>query len=300
MVTELLGKYIWLVQKFITAGDRGLTLEELRTAWERKFRTEYPRRTFNNHREAVAEVFGIEIECDRSSNRYFVRNSGEVSDRDAGISWLIDTFTVNNLLTLSKERLSGRVSVEDIPSGKKHLAPLMTAMQENNIVEIRYRRYGSPEPELRRVHPYGIKESSQRWYLVGWTEERASCRVYALDRIGGLTVLPETFVMPYGFDIDELFSTSFGSYLSDRPAVRVIFKAYGTEASYIKDLPLHHTQTVMKEEEKSTTFSIFVSPNHSLVLEFLRHGANLEVIAPDDLRDEMRAEISGLDNLYHK
>ena len=73
MVTELLDKYIWLIQKFITAGDRGLNLEELGKAWERKFGSRYARRSFNNHREAVAEVFGIEIECNRSTNRYFIR-----------------------------------------------------------------------------------------------------------------------------------------------------------------------------------------------------------------------------------
>ena len=157
MVTELLGKYIWLVQKFITAGDRGLSLEELGTAWERKFGTSYARRTFNNHREAVSEVFGIDIECDRGTNRYFVRNSGDIADRETGISWLIDTFTVNNMLVLSKERLAGRISVEEVPSGKKYLAPLMSAMQENNKVEILYRKYGAEMPDIRNVHPYGIK-----------------------------------------------------------------------------------------------------------------------------------------------
>ena len=136
MVTELLNKYIWLVQKFITAGDRGLSMEEIGNAWERKFGTSYARRTFNNHREAIGEVFGIAIECDRSTNRYFIPDSCSISDKDPGIAWLIDTFTVNNMLSLSKEKLSGRISVEEVPSGRKFLTPLMSAMQENNPVEI--------------------------------------------------------------------------------------------------------------------------------------------------------------------
>ena len=193
MVTELLDKYIWLIQKFITAGDRGLNLEELGKAWERKFGSRYARRSFNNHREAVAEVFGIEIECNRSTNRYFIRNSGEISDRDTGIAWLIDTFTVNNMLALARDRLSGRISVEEIPSGKKFLAPLMSAMQEGNAVEIHYRKYGSETEEKRKVLPYGIKESAQRWYLVGWTEEKKALRMYALDRIVRMEILPEQF-----------------------------------------------------------------------------------------------------------
>ena len=56
MVTELLQKYIWLVQTFIRAGERGLSLDEISTKWEDMWGNEYSRRTFNNHREAVYEV----------------------------------------------------------------------------------------------------------------------------------------------------------------------------------------------------------------------------------------------------
>mgnify|MGYP003300418963 CR=1 FL=1 len=72
MVTELLQKYIWLVQTFIRAGNNGLSLSEVEERWERRFYLSYSRRTFNNHREAIEDVFGIKIECNRSTNRYFI------------------------------------------------------------------------------------------------------------------------------------------------------------------------------------------------------------------------------------
>ena len=131
MVTELLQKYIWLVQTFIRAGERGLSLDEISTKWEDMWGNEYSRRTFNNHREAVFEVFGIQIGCNRSTNRYLIEYSESVSDENAETAWLINTFTVNNMLSLGKERLSGRVSVEDIPSGHRHLTGIMGAMTEN-------------------------------------------------------------------------------------------------------------------------------------------------------------------------
>ena len=73
MVTELLQKYIWLVQTFIRAGERGLSLNEIIDKWEMRFDSGYSRRTFNNHRAAVEEVFGIVIGCNRSTNRYFIK-----------------------------------------------------------------------------------------------------------------------------------------------------------------------------------------------------------------------------------
>ena len=80
MVTELLQKYIWLVQTFIRAGERGLTLQEISDKWERRWDAPYSRRTFNNHRKDVEDVFGIYIECNRSTNCYFIEYSADVAE----------------------------------------------------------------------------------------------------------------------------------------------------------------------------------------------------------------------------
>ena len=136
MVTELLQKYIWMVQTFIRAGEKGLSLGEICDRWEERFDSPYPRRTFNNHRAAIEEVFGIRIECDRGRNRYFIPYTEDVADENAESAWLINTFTVNNMLSLGKERLSGRVSVEDIPSGHRFLTSVMEAMTEGYEVSI--------------------------------------------------------------------------------------------------------------------------------------------------------------------
>ena len=72
MVAELIDKYIWLIQTLIDAGDRGLSLGEIADRWEDRYDEFYPRRTFNNHRAAIEEIFGIEIGCNRSTNRYYI------------------------------------------------------------------------------------------------------------------------------------------------------------------------------------------------------------------------------------
>ena len=203
MVTELIQKYIWLVQTFIKAGDRGLLLEEIARAWELRWDSDYSRRTFNNHRQAIADIFGIEITCDRRTNRYHVPFAEEVADSNATAAWLINTFTINNLLTLGKERLSGRVSVEDIPSGQRWLTLLMEAMTGNRVIRIHYRKYTREEGEVLHVHPYALKEFARRWYLAGWCEERSAERVYGLDRIQDIAIEDATFKMPKNYDVEE-------------------------------------------------------------------------------------------------
>lgn len=302
MVTELLRKYIWLVQTFIRAGERGLSLTELMDRWERRFDTAYSRRTFNNHRENIEDIFGIRIDCNRSTNRYYIEYSDDVSDENATSAWLINTFTVNNILSLGKERLSGRVSVEDIPSGHRHLTSVMEAMTESHEIVIEYQKYTSSESQTYTLWPYAVKEFAKRWYIIAHCVERGALRVYGLDRIISMNLSGRTFKMEKGFDVDELFATSFGIYIPEGPGQTIIFRTSQKEARFLRDLPIHSSQQEISypkgNGDKDIYFSIFVCPNESLIMEFCKHGSRLEVVAPEGIRKAVADEFRKAAGLY--
>lgn len=298
MVAELLQKYVWLIQTFIRAGGRGIDLKELSERWERRFGAPYPRRSFNNHREVIESTFGIRIECDRSTSRYFIRYPDDVSDEDATASWLINTFTVNSILSLGKERLSGRVSVDDVPSGHKHLADVMDAMLENREIRIGYRKYTGSEVSRYTLRPYAVKEHLRRWYIVAFCIERQQMRVYGMDRITEMESAEGHFRMPPGFDVDALFVTSFGIYLSSGKPEEVIFRTSGKEARYISDLPLHRSQKIISREGDSVTFSIFACPDESLLMELFRLSPRIEVLSPESIRREIARRAAETSEIY--
>ena len=299
MVSELIDKYIWLVQTFIDAGPRGLSLDEIASRWSARYGGEgYPRRSFNNHREAVAEVFGIEIACNRSTNRYYIDAGESAVDKRESVDWLINTFTVNSLLSLGKERLSGRVSVEDIPSGQKYLVSVMQAMLDDAVMELRYRKY-LREEELRHIRPYAVKEFAKRWYVVAWSLEASALRVYAMDSILSLQPTGEKFRMPTDFQVDRLFEASYGVYLpEDDPPVIVKLRTTLREAAYLQDLPLHPSQMFLGMEDGHCLFALRVIHNPNLVMELCRHGSGLEVLEPASLREQVRQELRNALKMY--
>lgn len=304
MVSELIGKYIWLVQSLIAAGGGGMTFKELNEKYSRRFGQAYSRRTFNNHRLAVADLFGIDIDCDRSTNRYFIPYSGDVLDNNESIGWLVNTFTVNSLLSLGKERLSGRVSVEEIPSGQKYLTAIMQAMEDGKELEIVYGKYSSDSSETLHVQPFAVKEHEKRWYLVAFCHERAGAdrrnddinawRVYGLDRITSLQVTDVTFRMPKDFDVDGIFSQSYGIYFpkAGQKPVTIRFKVTDEEARYLRDLPIHRSQVEENAAKgDGRIFRIRVIPNRNLTMEFCRHAGRLEVIEPEEVRLSVKEEL---------
>ena len=304
MVSELIGKYIWLVQSLIAAGGGGMTFKELNEKYSRRFGQAYSRRTFNNHRLAVADLFGIDIDCDRSTNRYFIPYSGDVLDNNESIGWLVNTFTVNSLLSLGKERLSGRVGVEEIPSGQKYLTAIMQAMEDGKELEIVYGKYSSDSSETLHVQPFAVKEHEKRWYLVAFCHERAGAdrrnddinawRVYGLDRITSLQVTDVSFRMPKDFDVDGIFSLSYGIYFpkAGQKPVTIRFKVTDEEARYLRDLPIHRSQVEENAAKgDGRIFRIRVMPNRNLTMEFCRHAGRLEVIEPEEVRLSVKEEL---------
>ena len=74
MAANLIGRYIWEISE-LRRSRHGLTLNELNERWERSSLydgREIIRKTWYSHREQIASQFGIIIECDKRTNRYYI------------------------------------------------------------------------------------------------------------------------------------------------------------------------------------------------------------------------------------
>lgn len=288
MVAELIDKYVFLLQTFTEAGGRGLSLEEVSSRWESRYGEAYPRRSFINHRKAIEDIFGIVITCNRSTNRYMIDAADSAMDKREAVEYLINTFTVNSLLTLGKERLSGRVAVEDVPSGARWLTTVMQAMLDGECLRIGYRKYLSDQTESREIRPYAVKEFEKRWYIVAFSEQAQALRTYAMDRVISLERTGKQFRMPVGFNVDELFEGSYGIYLpEDEKPVLIKLKATEREAAYLRDLPLHSSQMELDDG----LFVVRLIPNPNFIMELCKRGEGLTVLEPESLRQEVASHL---------
>ena len=112
--------------------------------------------------------------------------------------------------------------------------------------------------------------------------------------------------MPGNFDVDEKFATSFGIYLPDGRAEKIMFRTSVKEARYLRDLPIHSTQQEEKNDGENVTFSIFVCAKDKqgnfykdLIMEFCKYGSRLEVLSPADIRNAVADELTKASTLYH-
>ena len=298
----LFKEYIWLVNTIYRA--KRISLAEINDKWQRTEMSEgmpLSRTTFNRHKDAIEDIFGIYIDCDRRDGyRYYIGNE-EVLHENTVQNWMLSTLTVNNLISESMS-IQNRIVLENIPSEGEHLEQVIHAMKENKRITIRYKRYQSPEARSFLLSPYCIKLFRQRWYLLGQFDD-GGFAMFSFDRMEEVAITDETFKMDRDFDASEYFGECYGVVIGDgSQPVRIVLRAFGMERFYLRDLPLHHTQKELQCDEKQdfADFELIVRPTTDFKGQLLSRGAWLKVLEPQWLADEMRQWHEDSARIYQK
>lgn len=291
-------KHIWLIDTIRRAGR--ISLEDISAKWQdcEELSGGKPllRCKFNRWRMAILMQFGVNIECEKGgSYRYYIDNP-EAIDEDRLKGWIIDSFAVGNVLSEHKG-LSRRILIDEIPSGRDFLAPLLSAMKEDMVVNLTYQGFGR-DAHTFEIEPYSLRLHQNRWYLLG-KGENGKLWLYGLDRVKGVEVTGQKFSMPKDFNVEEFFAQMFGAVLpNEKDACTIVIRAYEGHAHYLRSLPLHHSQREIYTSEEYTDFEYFLAPTYDFIMALLGMGANVEIIKPTELRNEITIWVRNLAKMY--
>ena len=302
MGASLLLKYTWLVDLLKRSGR--LTREEINRRWENSTVSDgvpLKRRTFYNYRQAVADLFGVEIAFDRSTDEYYISNQAEAAAQGKGsvTDWLLNSAAMSGILADART-IQERIFLEQIPSARQNLSPMIEAIKESKVVRFTYRPfYRSIETRGIELEPYLLKLFRQRWYVAGSNVGEGKLNTYALDRIADAELTSTTFEMPPTFDPKEYFKYSFGIVVDKQQPRRVTLKTTARQAKYLRALPLHESQQEMIHDDFSIfTYELLLTPD--FLRELMGLGPDIEVVGPPELKtmlvEQLKATLSHYEN----
>ena len=254
-------------------------------------------RTFANHIASIADIFGIDIVCDRKTNRYYIENIDDVGGKSIR-EWMLDALCLNSLLNESAS-LRDRVIFENVPSNHRFLADIIQAIRDNYKLEIRYKSYRKTEEEAFIIEPYFLKEFKRRWYLYGYKGDADGPHMMALDRMIDVDIIPEEFIMPENFLADNYFRGIYGARVYPNMKREMVkLKVYGTQVQYFRSLPLHSSQKEVEKNDKYSVFTYFLTPDYDFKQDVLSFGDKVEVLEPKELREFFSNYVSKLNIIY--
>ncbi|MGH9091918.1 MAG: helix-turn-helix transcriptional regulator [Acidimicrobiales bacterium] len=183
-----------------------------------------------------------------------------------------------------------------------HLSAVAAAVWGQRRIRVRYRRWKEPDEVERVLDPHGVVLKAGHWYLVASSD--GPPHTYRVSQILDLCTLDDTFEQPADFDLAQYWA----DYLSEFYA-----RLYQSEAS-IRLSPIGRQRAFFAfsaavNDAIETTASSpdshgwirAVVPIESVAQaegEFLKLGADVEVLAPSSLRQGVSATVGRLAYLY--
>jgi len=302
MAKDYIKRYIWLIDTVRVHGP--ISFKRISDIWEYcplNDRRGEPlsNRTFFNHLEAIGEMFNIEIKCDRTRGYYIVNDSDLEGN---GIKqWLLESLSMNNLLNESRN-MRDRILFEKVPSSQKWLTTIVNAMQEGKAIEITYKSFRRDEKSTFVAYPYCLKLFKQRWYMLAASDGIDALWIYALDeRMINVIQTDEEYSIPEDFDAEEFFSNYFGVIIgTDWEPQEVKIKVVNNQVRYFDTLPLHSSQQKVEEEsdEEYTVYKYHLAPTHDFKKEIMSWGPDIEVLSPEDFRQEIKDAVAYMAEQY--
>lgn len=299
MVDLLLKRYLWLIDTLKRNGE--MTFEEISDKWDSSSVNDngivLSKRTFYNHCQAIVRHFGIDIECRRGRglNLYSIANP-EAIEENSLTKWALDSFSLGELL-VGNAAISDKILLEDIPSGREWLEPVLQALQQNKELEVIYENFAGKK-YAGAIRPLCIKLFKRRWYVLGQLPE-GLMRIFSLDRFRSLDITDISFAYPPNFSPSAYFANFYGILVTDGKPEKIVIRTYQELPGYLRSLPLHPTQHEIETKDGYTVFSVSLVPTFDFIQELLLHRDQLEVISPKSLRDEIASVISKMSDNYN-
>lgn len=200
MAISVIARYVWLINILIQ--HKKLTYKQISRLWEEsRFDSDkrFPLRTFHNHRQAIADIFAIDIECNKQ-NQYYIEDFGQI-DESRLYYWIIGRYSVLNKIRI--DRKDERELFKDIPFGGQWLIPIIQSIKEGKNLFVSYKGHEETCACSFEIKPYCLKIFQHRWYVlaqksyysdINRKEKHENCseggfKIYELDCILDIEII---------------------------------------------------------------------------------------------------------------
>ena len=239
-------------------------------------------RTFQRDVKKIDRLYEIKIAYDKSQKLYRIIADG----REAHSERLMESFDLYNAIKIGNSYGKNLIFENRKALGTEHMHGLLHAIKNGLEVSFSYHKFYDDTISTRTIQPAAIKEARNRWYLLGKDVKDNIFKSFGLDRIEGLEISRIKFERTADFDLTEDYEHSFGIInATGEKAAQVELSFTPREGRYVKSLPLHHSQKLLRETKEETVFSYFIIPTYDFRQEILSYGDQVKVLKPASLKN---------------
>lgn len=199
-----------------------------------------------------------------------------------------DAAAINRIRILS---MMGRQSV------LRHFQTAASAVLQRKQLDITYHSRGRDQQTERTVSPQRLTHYRDNWYLDAWCHKREALRSFAVERIAACQVRDCAARDIAGSELNAHFASSYGIFAGQAKHTAVL-RFTAERARWVADEQWHPHQQGQFLLDGSYELRIPYANETELVMDILKHGAAVEVIAPEALRQIIRQNLQKAQENY--
>jgi proteasome accessory factor BC len=181
----------------------------------------------------------------------------------------------------------------------QRLSKIETAISRRKTIEFTYFTMESGETAKRKVDPYHLVFRGGQFYLIGHSHERDAVRVFRLSRIQGkvgyATKAEHDFSPPEDFDRRDYGSRADWQLGENRGRAKIFVRdriAWLIERDFGVYGELRTAKKADGAPGKGSVFETDYASPRELIAWVLRWRQNVQVLAPEGLREEVESRLS--------
>jgi predicted DNA-binding transcriptional regulator YafY len=200
----------------------------------------------------------------------------------------------------SAEQVRRRIRV--IPFGARkheprHFALIASAVLSRQRLKLTYYNRTRDEETHREASPQRLVYYRANWYLDAWCHLRNDIRSFALDAMRGAEMVAGKVKEVPDAELDAVLAAGYGIF-SGKKVQWATLRFTPERARYVALEEWHPKQRAKWEKGGAYVLEIPYSSEGELVMDVLRFGADVEVLAPEALRAAVREKARALADLY--
>ena len=202
------------------------------------------------------------------------------------------TTDIAQFLTRIKVLPMNRRSVDD-----KHFAAITAALFKRRRLRVHSVNRQTKRCTLRDLSPQRLVSYRDNWYLDAWCHLRKALRTFSLDTLQTVRVLDDAAEDISAADLDQHFASSYGIF-AGKAVHSAVLRFRPSAAGWVEREQWHPEQTSKALADGSIELTVPYGNATELIRDILRWGADVEVVAPEALREEVKAQVLAMVKIY--
>ena len=180
------------------------------------------------------------------------------------------------------------------------LEKLTLAWAEQRKVRVWHRHEASGQIHEYIFSPYFIEPYAvgMATHVIGFREPPGALRTFKIERIERVEPLPDAYTIPSDFDPRELLASAWGIWYTENEPVEVVLRFHPRVAHRVLETRWHRSEQVEELPNGGLLWRARVAEPREMLPWIRGWGADVEVMAPWELRETMMGEAKGIAGVY--